>query len=124
LIRVGCGGVTVGCLYNFVFRGVVYFYQSGLVLEEDNRMKPGYLCHVEAVQHCAKAGYLRYDFLAGFEDYKERLSTHQRPVVWARVQKPKIKFKVERVLRDAAQKGAAWYRDRKRGKPRATEIPA
>ncbi len=124
LIRVRCGGVTVGCLYNFVFRGVVYFYQSGLALETDNRMKPGYLCHVEAVQHCAKAGYLRYDFLAGFEDYKERLSTHQRPMVWARVQKPKIKFKVERVLRDAAQKGTAWYRDRKRGKPRATEIPA
>ena len=124
LIRVRCGGVTVGCLYNFVFRGVVYFYQSGLALEEDNRMKPGYLCHVEAVEHCAKAGYLRYDFLAGFEDYKERLSTDQRPVVWARVQKPKIKFKVERVLREAAQKGAAWYRDRKRGKPRSVEIPA
>lgn len=121
LIRIRCGGETVGCLYNFVFRGVVYFYQSGLAPETDNRMKPGYLCHVEAIQQCVKAGLARYDFLAGFEDYKERLSTHQPSIVWARVQKPKIKFKVERALRDAVQKGIAWNRDRKRGKPREME---
>ena len=81
-------------------------------------MKPGYVCHVEAVDYSMKAGHGRYDFLAGFEDYKERLSTHQGSIVWARVQKPKIKFKVERALREVALKGVAWYRDRKRGKPR------
>ncbi len=124
LVRVRCGGATVGCLYNFVHRGVVYFYQSGLAFEEDNRMKPGYICHVEAVQHCVGAGYNKYDFLAGFEDYKERLSTHQSSIVWARVQKPRIKFKVERAMREAALKGVAWYRDRKRGKPRAIEKAA
>jgi len=124
LVRVRCGGATVGCLYNFVYRGVVYFYQSGLAFEEDNRIKPGYICHVEAVQQSVKAGYDKYDFLAGVEDYKERLSTHQSSIVWARVQKPRIKFKVERALREAALKGAAWYRDRKRGKPRVVEKAA
>lgn len=118
LVRVRCGGATVGCLYNFVWRGVVYFYQSGLASEEDNRMKPGYVCHVEAIQYCVRAGFDKYDFLAGFEDYKERLSTHQTSLLWARVQKPRIKFRVERALRDAALKGAAWYREHKRGKAR------
>ena len=119
LLRLRCGNETVGCLYNFVFRGIVYFYQSGLAFEEDNRFKPGYVCHVEAIQLNAKAGHRRYDFLAGVEDYKERLSTHQDSIVWARVQKPKVKFKVERVLRGVALKGAAWYHDRKRSKPRS-----
>jgi CelD/BcsL family acetyltransferase involved in cellulose biosynthesis len=120
LIRLRCGDATVGCLYNFVFRGVVYFYQSGLSFEEDNRLKPGYVCHVEAIQFNAKVGHERYDFLAGVEDYKERLSTHKDSLVWARIQKPKIKFKVERVMRGVAMKGAAWYRDRKRSKPVAS----
>ena len=119
LIRIRCGDATIGCLYNFVFRGVVYFYQSGLSFEEDNRLKPGYVCHVEAIQLNAKAGHQRYDFLAGVEDYKERLSTNKDSLVWARIQKPKIKFKVERVMRGAALRGAAWYRDRKRGKASA-----
>ena len=124
MVRVRCGTTTVGCLYNFVYRGVVSFYQSGLTFEEDNRMKPGYICHVEAVQQSVKAGYDKYDFLAGVEDYKERLSTDQSSITWVRVQKPRIKFKVERALREAALRGSAWYRDRKRGKPRVMETAA
>lgn len=103
LFRLRCGGKTIGCLYNFLYRGVVYFYQSGLAIEEDNRMKPGYICHMEAVRYCAKAGHAKYDFLAGVEGYKGRLATHQAEIVWARVQKPVMKFRVERLLHGAAR---------------------
>jgi CelD/BcsL family acetyltransferase involved in cellulose biosynthesis len=102
LIRVGCGGDTVGCLYNLAFRGVVYFYQSGLAIERDNRMKPAYVCHMEAIRHCARAGFRKYDFLAGVEGYKERLATGRSEIVWARVRKSATKTRVERLLRTAA----------------------
>jgi CelD/BcsL family acetyltransferase involved in cellulose biosynthesis len=124
LIRVSCCQSTVGCVYNFVFRGTVYFYQSGLAFDSDNRLKPGYICHVEAVKFNAEAGNLFYDFLAGFEAYKERLSTHKRSLVWARVQKPRMKFKVERFARRAAVAGLAKYHDWKRSSSRALSTRA
>jgi CelD/BcsL family acetyltransferase involved in cellulose biosynthesis len=110
LVRVRAGEKTIGCLYNFVYQGVVSFYQSGLASESDNRLKPGYVCHVEAVKENAVAGCREYDFLAGVEDYKARLSTHQRSLIWARVQKPRLKFRVERVARRLALAGEAKYR--------------
>jgi CelD/BcsL family acetyltransferase involved in cellulose biosynthesis len=119
LIRVRAGDQTIGCLYNFVYQGVVSFYQSGLAVETDNRLKPGYVCHVEGVKASAEAGYREYDFLAGFEDYKARLSTHRRSLIWARVQKPRVKFKVERLARRLAIAGEAKYREWKSRKGRA-----
>jgi CelD/BcsL family acetyltransferase involved in cellulose biosynthesis len=118
LIRIRCGEATIGCVYNFVYRGTVYFYQSGLVDESDNRLKPGYVCHAEAIQFSAASGLAVYDFLAGVEDYKERLSTHKRTLVWARVQKPRVKFKLERLARRAALAALARYETYKRSKRR------
>jgi CelD/BcsL family acetyltransferase involved in cellulose biosynthesis len=114
LIRIGAGELTIGCLYNFCYEGRIYFYQSGLRYEKDNRLKPGLLCHYEAICYNAGQGNGFYDFLASFDDYKQRLSTHQRPLVWARVQKPHIKFDVERFVRGVALNLAARYRARRR----------
>jgi hypothetical protein len=115
LVRVKAGEKTIGCIYNFVFRGKVYFYQSGLAIEEDNKLKPGYVAHVEAVKLSTAAGHSVYDFLAGTEEYKQRLSTGERSMVWARVQKPRMKFKIERIVRNAAIAGQNRYQDWKRG---------
>ena len=115
LVRIKTGDKTIGCIYNFVFRGKVYFYQSGLAIEEDNKLKPGYVAHVEAVKLSTEAGHSVYDFLAGTEEYKQRLSTGERSMVWARVQKPRIKFKIERMVRNAAIAGQSRYHNWKRG---------
>jgi len=114
LLRIKCGEKTIGCVYNFVFGGRVHFYQSGLAIEEDNRLKPGYVAHAEAVKLSAQAGHSVYDFLAGTEEYKQRLSTDERTMVWARIQKPRIKFKIERFVRQAAIAGQSRYHDWKR----------
>jgi CelD/BcsL family acetyltransferase involved in cellulose biosynthesis len=128
LLRVRAGATTIGCVYNFVYRGTVHFYQSGLADESDNRFKPGYLCHAEAVRLNAASGLAVYDFLAGFEDYKQRLSTHQRTLVWARVQKPRLKFKLERLARHLALSALARYQEYKRAKrpnpPKVAEVQA
>lgn len=99
LVRVRAGEYTIGCLYNFVYSGRVYFYQGGLVQEYDNKLKPGMVSHAAAIQHCAGLGLAEYDFLAGLEQYKERMGTDRRTLVWARVQRPLLRFKMEKLAR-------------------------
>lgn len=118
LIRVRRGVETIGCLYNFVWNGTVSFYQSGFRPEDDNRLKPGFICHTEAVRHNLELGRSVYDFMASFDEYKVRMSTHQRELVWARVQKPRLKFLVERVMRAGALRAVAQYRKAKSGRKR------
>jgi len=99
LLRIKIGSETLGCLYNFIYNNKVYFYQGGLKYQPDQHLKPGYVCHVEAVKHNAQLGHSTYDFLAGVARYKDSLSTHRSRLVWARIQKPRLKFKVENRLR-------------------------
>jgi hypothetical protein len=84
-------------------------------MEEDNRLKPGFICHTETVRHNAECGHAVYDFMASFDEYKVRMATHQRELVWARVQKPRLKFTVERVMRAGALRDMAQYRKAKSG---------
>src|SRR5262249_30496669 len=60
LLRVRAGDTTVGCLYNFVWRGDVLFYQSGLAYETDGQLKPRPGCHPPAIHHAAPARPPRY----------------------------------------------------------------
>jgi CelD/BcsL family acetyltransferase involved in cellulose biosynthesis len=99
LLRVSCGRQTIGCLYNFVFKGKVYFYQSGVRYESDARIKPGLVSHAEAIGCNAKAGHAVYDFLGGEARYKASLATHQGRLTSAKIQKPRAKFRVENRLR-------------------------
>jgi CelD/BcsL family acetyltransferase involved in cellulose biosynthesis len=99
LLRVRAGDTTVGCLYNFVWRGDVSFYQSGLAYETDGKLKPGLVCHALAVDHAARAGERWYDFLAGQSRYKQSLATDARALVWARIQKPRLRFAIEDLAR-------------------------
>lgn len=118
LLRVRAGADTIGCIYNFVWNGSVFFYQSGFRPEEDNRLKPGYVCHTEAIRHSLAAGLATYDFMASFDEYKARMSTHQRELVWARVQKPRWKFAIERAARAGALRALAHYRKAKAARKR------
>ncbi|MBA4395873.1 MAG: hypothetical protein C0394_00565 [Syntrophus sp. (in: bacteria)] len=99
MLRITCGDQTAGCLYNFVYRNNVYFYQSGINYNLDNQLKPGYLSHVEAIRHNLAAGRHVYDFLGGEERYKMSLATHHNRLIWMRVQKPLLKFRIERMLK-------------------------
>lgn len=109
LLRVRSGGATIGCLYNFVANGRVLFYQSGLAEQRDARLKPGYVCHAMAVQANADAGHDVYDLLAGRGAYKQSLATDSETLVWARIQRPLARFRVEERLRrwKRALRGAA-----------------
>src|SRR5262249_52886531 len=92
LLHVLAGDETVGLLYNFVYRGKVYFYQSAFSYAEDNRSSPGTVTLYHAVRHCLDAGLEEFDFLAGADSYKKSLSTNSRQLVWTVFRKPKLKF--------------------------------
>ncbi len=82
LLRVTAGAEPIGLLYGFQQAGKFYFYQSGLVTSDDNRVKPGLVAHACAVAHCAGTGLKEYDFLAGDSQYKRSLSNGARTLTW------------------------------------------
>jgi CelD/BcsL family acetyltransferase involved in cellulose biosynthesis len=80
LLRLSAGDADIGYLYNFVHRGTVSYYQSGLdfdLLEKHGR--PGLVGHAMAIEHNAALGHTWYDLLAGDYRYKASLATDQLP---------------------------------------------
>jgi hypothetical protein len=99
IVRVAAGRQVIGYLYNFLHNGIAYNYQSGFIYSDDNRLKPGMVCHYLAIQHNLNRGSLKYDFLVGNERYKQSLATDAREQVWCLVQRPKLIFRVEDTFR-------------------------
>jgi CelD/BcsL family acetyltransferase involved in cellulose biosynthesis len=95
LMRIRSGDTTLGCFYNFVYRGRVIFYQCGLATFDEPQLKTGYLCHAAAIEYNALAGHSFYDLLGGQAKYKENLATGMNRRVWLRVQRPLAKFSLE-----------------------------
>jgi CelD/BcsL family acetyltransferase involved in cellulose biosynthesis len=107
LTRLRAGCATVGCLYGLVSAERVLFYQSGLAVPADHHGKPGYLSHARTIEHCAERGLAIYDLLGGDARYKQNLATDCSRIVWGRVQRSRLRFFVEDLLR-------AWVRAAKR----------
>jgi CelD/BcsL family acetyltransferase involved in cellulose biosynthesis len=94
------GGELIGSLYSFLYRGRVYFYQSGFRYAKEPRLKPGLLTHYLAVQHCVQQpAFLEYDFLAGDSQYKRSLATSSRPMQWSVIRRATVPTLIYRSLR-------------------------
>lgn len=91
LLHLSAGGSTIGYLYNFVYRKTVYYYTSGFVYEEDNRIKPGFVAHTKCVERYLAEGMDWYDFLAGEARYKASLGEIGPDVVGYVLEKPSAK---------------------------------
>src|SRR5262249_23129256 len=99
LVRVRADDRTVGCLYNFVYRGRVSFYQSGFAHSDDPHVNPAYICHAAAVELSAAAGHAVYDLVSDDADYARHLATGESRVVWLRVQRRLVRFQLEARVR-------------------------
>lgn len=104
LIKIQCGDRTLGYLYNFLYRGRVYFYLSGLVSENDAKLKPGLCAHSLAIQHYLDSGYCFYDLMGGNDRYKSSLGSVHEYLFQISLQKKHFKFKVESYLRKVKQR--------------------
>lgn len=81
MLRISVGNADLGYLYNYIFRGVVSYYQSGLNFDLiDKHSRPGLVCHTLAIEHNIKLGHDWYDLLAGDYRYKASLATDLAPM--------------------------------------------
>ncbi len=103
VIKIFCGERVLGYLYNFLYKGRVYFYLSGLVSEQDAKLKPGLCSHAIAIQHYMDKGFIFYDFMGGQDRYKSSLGKAHEELYHISLQKPCLKFKMESFLREVKQ---------------------
>ncbi|KAA0592565.1 CelD/BcsL family acetyltransferase involved in cellulose biosynthesis [Azospirillum lipoferum] len=82
LSRISAGGQAIGYLYNFIHRNRVLNYQGGFAFEADNRLKPGLLSHVLAIEDALARGEDCYDFMSTPAGHKPLLSNAEQPMNW------------------------------------------
>jgi CelD/BcsL family acetyltransferase involved in cellulose biosynthesis len=99
LCRTTAGGQPIGVLYNFVHRGRVLNYQGGFAYEQDNRLKPGVLSHVLAIEDTLERGERCYDFLATPSGHKPLLSNAEKPMNWLAVGPDRLNRQIDTQLR-------------------------
>lgn len=98
LLRVSNAVITIGFLYNLIWRNQVYVMQTGFCLPDDSRDQPGYVVHALAIAHNRERGISVYDLMHGDSLYKQILCNESRQLVWAVVQRPVLKFRIENGL--------------------------
>lgn len=99
MTRVSAGPLVVGYLYNLHWRGTVYFYNCGLNYGALPRYdSPGSLALAAYIQHCVDEGMEAFDFLAGAQPYKRRLSQYERTLEWIDVRRSGLAHDSERLI--------------------------
>ena len=101
LLRVSAGGAVIGYLYNFLYRGTVDYYASGVAYEADNKARPGLVSHAMAIEDHLARGNDCYDFMAGEARYKESLGRPGPGICTVTVERPGIKPALANALRSA-----------------------
>ena len=102
-IKILSGDRVLGYFYNFLYRGTVYFYLSGLCPETDPKLKPGLSSHSLCIQNYADKGFKYYDFMGGDDRYKASLGEQQGELYQISLQRNRLKFKIENLLRKIKQ---------------------
>jgi CelD/BcsL family acetyltransferase involved in cellulose biosynthesis len=100
LFRIDCGDTEIGYVYAFRYRDVAYFYQCGFDYAAlPNHNQPGYFALPLVIAHYAASAARYFEFLAGDNGYKRRLSSHARTLGWLEVQRPGLKTALLRLYR-------------------------
>jgi CelD/BcsL family acetyltransferase involved in cellulose biosynthesis len=110
LLRLRAGSSTVGCLYNFLYGGEIYAYQSGFQYDGDARHKPGLVTHAMAAERYLAAGHDRYLLLAGESRYKTSLATGADTLHWLVVRRIGFRAAAEEWVEMAGHKAVAASR--------------
>lgn len=100
VLTLRAGDDLIGALYILRHNDTVYNYQSGFVVEADNRLKPGLLTHVMAMEHYARQGASAYDMMAGDARYKRSLGRPTKRLSVLELSKPSLRQKLRGVARN------------------------
>ena len=113
LLRVSAGAEIIGYVYNLVYRGHVYAYQTGILYESHPRLKPGLLSHCLCIQRHLEEGSDVYDFMAGDARYKASLGEPGPDMVYLLAERPTLPLHIENTLHDVKRLlGALTHRRR------------
>ena len=88
------GGSTIGYLINLISEGQVLSYQSAFSQYEDNKIKPGLVCHAMMAGHYMSRTSGRYNLLAGDSQYKVSLSNSTEDLSWLTLALPKPQMRI------------------------------
>ena len=100
LLELSCGGRPFGYLYGHLYGDTVYMHQTGFELEDDNRLRAGYVGHLLGMQHNALRGVRTYDFLPDEPDsYKRFFAEPGEPLYWLTLQRPRVRLLLESAVR-------------------------
>ena len=113
LVEVRAGEQILGYIYGHVHANTAYIQQTGFITTKDNRLRPGYVSHLNAMQYCAEKGIRCYDFLPDeTSSYKKFFTSAGEPISWILLQRPRIKFYAEELIRHMLSnlKSAPWRR--------------
>jgi CelD/BcsL family acetyltransferase involved in cellulose biosynthesis len=115
LLRATAGPRLIGYLYNLRLANHVYAYQSGFAYGE-TRARPGAIAHAFAIRDAYRSGARTYDFLAGDNRLKQSFATDSAPMLWQVIQKPRLPFRLERVVRTVKRRVECCFGDYQRHK--------
>lgn len=104
LLAVKAGELEIAYLYNFVWHGHVYNYQSGVNYDEmGGKHSPGMAAHALAIDLNAQAGHHTYDLMAGEHHYKRALTLQTVQLDWWTARRATLPIKAEDSVRKAAK---------------------
>ncbi|WP_082614544.1 GNAT family N-acetyltransferase [Mycobacterium sp. Root265] len=108
LLRLRSGDRTLGVLYNFRRGNRVYAYQSGFIQPEAHE-RPGVVAHALAIKRAWQEGAETYDFMAGENRLKRSFGNHTETLTWTVIQKPRLRFRVERRALGGSRSATSRY---------------
>jgi hypothetical protein len=103
LLCLKSGDHPIAYLYNLKSNGHVSFYLSGIDYALARSFRPGLLAHWLAIERYISEGERVYDFLMGYNQYKERLSTDHSEIIDLVFWRPKFALNLEHMLRRVRQ---------------------
>lgn len=96
LMEIRSASLILGYLYGHIYSDTVYMQQTGFIVTHDNKLRPGYISHLQAMIFSAKKGMKYYDILPDEKgSYKKFFTAAGDSVYWLRIQRPRIKFFIE-----------------------------
>jgi len=101
ILKVCSGTFAIGYVYNLVYRGHVYAYQTGFHYEPDPRLKPGLVSHALCINLHLHQGSEVYDFLAGEHRYKANLGEPGPDLIYLIAERPTWPLRLESALYEA-----------------------
>ncbi len=103
LLAIKAGEHEIAYLYNFVWNGHVYNYQSGVnYADMGGKHSPGMVAHTLAIDFNAQLGHHTYDLMAGDHHYKRALTLQTVQMDWWSARRPTLSNRAEDSLRKAA----------------------